>query len=222
MDQIKSAIEQLKITSAPETIAKFGKYMELILEWNSKINLTAIKDEKDFISKHFIDSILCANFDEVTKASSVIDVGTGAGFPGIPLALIFPEKSFLLIDSTGKKIKVVGEIAKSLEIGNVKVLHARAEELSRKPDFSGKFDLCVSRAVANLSVLCGYCLPFVSEGGCFIAYKGPCPDEEIRVAKQAIRRLGGLLPEVRKVNMEGFGLDHSFIVINKKVSRETF
>ena len=197
------------------TISKFSKYMELVLSWNEKVNLTSITDESDFIEKHFIDSILCANFEELRIAGKVIDVGTGAGFPGAPLALAFPKKQFLLIDSTGKKIRILDEIIKAIDISNVTTLHARAEELARKGEYKEKFDLCVSRAVADLAALSGYCLPFVKAGGSFIAYKGPDVNGELRKAGKAIKNFGGELAVVRKVSIEGCGLDHSFVVIKK-------
>jgi len=224
MKQLENAFEQLNITTRAETVSKFERYMKLVLAWNEKVNLTAIKDENDFIKKHFIDSILCAGFSELINAETVIDVGTGAGFPGVPLALIFPQKQFLLIDSTGKKIKILGEITAALEIPNVTLIHARAEELSRKEEYREKFDLCVSRAVANLAVLSEYCLPFVSAGGSFISYKGPDTDKEVKEAKRKIKALGGDIADIRKVELLGFDLDHSFIIVkkNRNVSRETF
>ena len=193
----------------------FKKYMDRVLTWNEKVNLTSITKEDDFIKKHFIDSVLCAGFDEVKNAVEVIDVGTGAGFPGVPLALIFPEKSFLLIDSTGKKIRILSEITDRLGLSNVKLLHVRAEELALKAEYREKFDLCVSRAVANLTILSKYCMPFVSEGGFFISYKGPDVGREVKNAEKTIRELGGELPDVRKVRVDGFDLDHSFVVIKK-------
>ena len=217
--QLENAFEKLNIKAGGETISKFEKYMKMVLEWNEKVNLTAITDEEEFIKKHFIDSILCADFDELKNAETIIDVGTGAGFPGVPLALIFPEKKFLLIDSLAKRVKIVDEIAKALEISNVALLHTRAEDLAHKKEYREKFDICVSRAVARLSILVEYCLPFVMTSGNFIAYKGPEVDEELKAAYNAIRILGGGATDIRKVPLEGFDLDHNMVVIGKK--RET-
>ena len=217
MKQLSSAFEKLNIPVSSETLSKFEKYMRLVLAWNEKVNLTAITEEDEFIQKHFIDSILCANFDEVKSADTVIDVGTGAGFPGVPLALVFPEKHFLLIDSTGKKIRILREILDALDVSRVTVLHARAEELARKEEYREKFDLCVSRAVANMTVLSGYCLPFVKPGGSFIAYKGPEVTKELAQAQPEIKRLGGKVKDIRKAALEGFGFDHSLVVIEKGV-----
>jgi 16S rRNA (guanine527-N7)-methyltransferase len=216
MKQLENAFEQLNISVSNKTVLKFEKYMKLILEWNQKVNLTAITEESDFINKHFIDSILCADFAELKNAKTIIDVGTGAGFPGVPLALVFPEKQFLLIDSVGKKLKVLKEILNNLEISNVELLHTRAEDLAHKEEYREKFDLCVSRAVANLAALTEYCLPFISIGGTFISYKGPGVSEELKESASAIKLLGGDAGEIRKINLEGFGLDHNMIVIKKK------
>ena len=216
MQQLCKAFEQLNITVNNETFTKFEKYMQLVLRWNEKVNLTAITNEDDFIKKHFIDSILCAGFDEFKNAETVIDVGTGAGFPGVPLALMFPVKQFLLIDSVGKKIKILGEILVELEISNVTLLHCRAEELAHKSEYRENFDICVSRAVANLAALSEYCLPFVRLGGNFIAYKGSDAAEELAGAEGAIKILGGGIAEIKKAELENFNFDHNFVIIKKK------
>jgi len=215
LKQLEIAFEQLNIETDVETIAKFEKYMKLVLDWNNKINLTAITDEADFIKKHFIDSVLCVDFEQVKKAGTFIDVGTGAGFPGVPLALIFPDKQFLLMDSVGKKIKVVSEMLEELGILNVKTVHARAEDLAHKKEYREKFDICVSRAVANLATLSEYCLPFVNMGGAFISYKGSDIDDELKNANNAIEKLGGQIVDVRKVTLSNFELDHNIITITK-------
>jgi 16S rRNA (guanine527-N7)-methyltransferase len=153
-------------------IETFRAYMELVLRWNEKVNLTAITDREQFIVRHFADSVLCADWPETTAARMVIDVGTGAGFPGVPLAIVLPEQSFTLIDSLGKRMRILEEIVARLGLRNVRLLCGRAEDLARDASLRGAFDLCVSRAVARLPVLAEYCLPFVTVGGCFFAYKG--------------------------------------------------
>ena len=216
MKQLGKAFEQLQITTTDKTVNKFQKYMELVLEWNEKVNLTAITDEDEFIKKHFVDSILCADFDELKNANTIIDVGTGAGFPGVPLALIFPDKQFLLIDSLNKRMKILDEMIKELGVSNVNVLHTRAEDLAHKKEYREKFDVCVSRAVANLAVLSEYCLPFVNIDGFFISYKGPNVEDEIDGAQRAIKLLGGMVADIRNNPINNLDLDHTMIIIQKK------
>lgn len=215
MEQLKKALAQLNIHVDEKMLHQFNNYMEQILSWNEKVNLTAIKDPDEFIKKHYVDSVLCANYDEIAGAKTVIDVGTGAGFPGIPLALIFPEKHFLLIDSLDKRIKIIKEICQAIEIRNVEAVHGRAEELAFQQKYRQQFDLCVSRAVAKLPVLAEYCLPFVKIGGFFLSYKGPDTEDERFQAKKALKALGGELIEERKANLEGFDLNHTLLVMKK-------
>ena len=191
-------------------------YMEEILRLNESVNLTAITDRREFIQKHYADSLLCAELDEFRSAGTVIDVGTGGGFPGVPLAIAFPEKQFTLIDSLNKRIKIVNELCEKLGIANVTAIHGRAEELARKKELRETFDLCVSRAVANMSTLAEYCLPFVKTGGSFIAYKGPDCDDEVRQAQRAIELLGGRLTGDVRPGGEDMPFDHRLIIIQKE------
>ena len=153
MEDLKRIIEENGIEVTDKMMGRFISYMEEILEWNEKVNLTAITDRKEFVQKHFIDSVLIAGREEIKNANYVIDVGTGAGFPGIPLAIIFPDTKFVLMDSLNKRLKIINEICEKLAISNVDVFHGRAEELGQKKEFREYFDLCVSRAVANLATL---------------------------------------------------------------------
>ena len=179
MDKIRKALDELGIKYNDEMIGKFSIYMDGVLEWNEKINLTAITDRDEFIEKHFIDSVLAAGASEVLNAENVIDVGTGAGFPGIPLAIIFPDKEFVLMDSLNKRLKVINDLCRRADINNVTTVHCRAEELAKNREHREKYDLCISRAVANMSTLSEYCLPFIKPGGYFLAYKGPVPASTI-------------------------------------------
>ena len=171
MKQLTDALESMGLKYDDDMIRKFRRYMELILEWNGKVNLTSITEPEDFIKKHFIDSAAIGGFSQMKDAKTVIDVGTGAGFPGVPLAILFPEKKFLLMDSLNKRIRIIEEIAQEIGLRNAAFCHGRAEELAQKREYREQYDLCVSRAVANLAVLSEYCLPFVRVGGWFAAYK---------------------------------------------------
>ena len=192
--------------------------MESVLEKNKHINLTAITDRDEFIRKHYVDSLLCASSAEFRNANSVIDVGTGGGFPGIPLAIAFPEKEFVLIDSLNKRIRIINELCENYGIDNVTALHGRAEELGRNSNFRESFDICVSRAVANMSTLSEYCLPFVKIGGTFIAYKGPECSEELNNASNAIRMLGGEVMRIENPQFDELPFEHTLIYINKAES----
>ena len=201
------------IPEAGSKAEKLREYMTLVLERNRQVNLTAITDPAEFMEKHYADSLSCSCLDEFEAAESVIDVGTGGGFPGVPLAICFPEKEFTLIDSLNKRILIIREFCEALEITNVTALHGRAEDLARREDLRERFDLCVSRAVANLRTLSELCLPFVRPGGSFIAYKGPDCEEETREAARAIRLTGG--GEAAILDAEADGSGHRFVLIPK-------
>ena len=216
MNNFREIFRKLDISFSPDKEDKLVGYMEEILERNQFINLTAITERDEFIKKHYIDSLLCVGYKEFQEAKTIIDVGTGGGFPGIPLAIAFPEKKFILIDSLNKRIKIINELCEKLGIDNVKAVHGRAEELARKKDMRDTFDLCVSRAVANMSTLCEYCLPFVKKGGAFIAYKGPDCGEEVKAATKAIKVLGGVLDREEKPQFDELPFEHKLLFIHKK------
>ena len=184
----------------PEIVAglqeKYGKqkvstllaYLDLVLVRNEHINLTAVRDRNESLIKHVLDSLAITDLPEYKEAETIIDVGTGAGFPGALLAIVDPEKEFTLLDSTLKRLRVIDEFAQTLNISNLRTVHARAEEISKKPEYCEAFDICVSRAVANLEKLSGWCLPFVRKGGSFIAYKGENYEEELTQAAKVLRK----------------------------------
>ncbi|MEL7657253.1 MAG: 16S rRNA (guanine(527)-N(7))-methyltransferase RsmG [Bacillota bacterium] len=215
MKRLTEALADLNIEYNDEIILKFQRYMELILEWNEKVNLTSITEKEEFIKKHYIDSIAISEYLQMKEAKKIIDVGTGAGFPGIPLAIIYPEKEFLLMDSLNKRIKIIDEIAKEIGIINVTLCHGRAEDIAQKKEYREQFDLCVSRAVANLAVLSEYCLPFVKVGGWFAAYKTGAAEEELKQSLRAIELLGGHLEENLPLDIKGYDLDHRILFIKK-------
>lgn len=215
MEELMKVFDIPGVDSSDEKLRQLSGYMEGILDFNESINLTAITDRKEFIAKHYIDSLMCAAMDEINDADTVIDVGTGGGFPGVPLAIAFPEKKFTLIDSLNKRIKIVNQLCDELEIKNVRAIHGRAEELARKKDMREQFDICVSRAVANMATLSEYCLPFVKVGGSFIAYKGPDCESEVKEASNAIEKLGGCLLRIESPEADGVAFDHRLIVVKK-------
>ena len=206
-------LNSIGVQASAEQIELMTRYMEMILDRNQHINLTAIKDPDEFLLRHYVDSAAVMNIPEYQEASSVLDLGTGAGFPGVPLAILSPDKEFVLLDSLRKRLNVIEEFCGELGIHNVKVLHARAEDAGRDKKIREKMDLCVSRAVADLSVLSEYCLPVVRKGGAFIAYKGSDVESEAREAQKAIRVLGGKLDRIEKISVQG--MEHSLLVIHK-------
>jgi len=215
MKQLLDALEDMGLSYDESTLLKFRRYMELILEWNEKVNLTSITDTNGFVKKHFVDSIAICVTSQMVNSSKIIDVGTGAGFPGIPLAILYPDKKFLLMDSLNKRIKIIEELSREIGLRNVTFLHGRAEELARNKDFREQFDLCVSRAVANLAVLSEYCLPFVTVDGWFAAYKTGTIEEELQASMHAIKLLGGRLDENKQLTIKGYDLDHRILMIKK-------
>lgn len=218
MKQLIAAFAGLGISYDETMLEQFRLYMEGILKWNESINITSIKEKEEFIQRHYIDSLLCAPSKEFRKAKRVIDVGTGGGFPGVPLALIAPDKEFLLMDSLNKRIKVIQELCAELGIKNVTAVHDRAEDLAQKKEHREAYDLCLSRAVANLSTLSEYCLPFLKRGGYFLSYKSLDIEKEIKQAKKAIHILGGNIDREEIADLDGFDLQHKIIFI-KKIKR---
>ena len=211
-----SIIENLQKKYGEETASKLLSYLDLVLERNQHINLTAVRDRDEAIVKHVLDSLAAVDLPEYKEAERVLDVGTGAGFPGALLAIVSPEKEFTLLDSTLKRLRVIDEFAEALNISNLNTVHARAEEINRKPEYSAAFDICVSRAVANLDTLSKWCLPFVRKGGSFIAYKGENYNEELEGASKTLRKLGGKLDRIEAYPSEPEDISgHVLMIISK-------
>lgn len=215
MEALKKALELMGGPSDEVTVNKYQQYMEGVLDWNEKVNLTNITDPEEFVIKHFIDSIICIDYPEFEEAGKIIDVGTGGGFPGVPLAIAAPDKEFILMDSLNKRLKIIDELCGQIGIGNVTTVHARAEELAKNKAHREQYDLCVSRAVANMATLAEYCLPFIKIGGCLMAYKGPDAEREVEEARKALYLLGGQVEEIREGNLKEFGIDHKVVIIKK-------
>jgi 16S rRNA (guanine527-N7)-methyltransferase len=212
---MKRASDDVNMQFNEEKYNKFIKYMKLVIEWNEKINLTAITNEEDFIKKHFIDCIKVFKSDEIRLAKSIIDVGTGAGFPGIPIAIMDESKNICLLDSLNKRVNFLNLVISELKLSNVYAVHSRAEDGARKPELRENFDVAVSRAVANMAVLSEFCLPFVRVSGSFVALKGPAIEEELVNSNNAISVLGGKLKDVIELDIEDTELKHNLVIVNK-------
>lgn len=208
--------EQLQVKLGKQKASTLLAYLDLVLARNEHINLTAVRDRNEALVKHVLDSLAIVDLPEYKEAQTIIDVGTGAGFPGALLAIVSPEKDFTLLDSTLKRLRVIDEFAQTLNINNLKTVHARAEEISRKPEYNEAFDICVSRAVANLEKLSGWCLPFVRKGGSFIAYKGENYEEELQQAAKVLKKNKARLSYVESYkDMPEEISGHVLIVIKK-------
>ncbi|MCR4943122.1 MAG: 16S rRNA (guanine(527)-N(7))-methyltransferase RsmG [Clostridium sp.] len=215
-DIMQKASNDVGMNFNEEKYNKFIKYMRLVQEWNEKINLTAILEDEEFIKKHFIDCIKIFKCDEAKEAKTLIDVGTGAGFPGIPIAIMRDDLDITLLDSLNKRINFLNLVVKELGLKNVTTIHSRAEDGARKPELRENFDVATSRAVANMTVLSEFCLPYVKVGGSFIALKGPAIEEELKDSSNALGVLGGKLNRVVEVTIEDTDLKHNIVVVNKK------
>lgn len=219
MKRLIEKAAELDIELSSRQINQFEVYYEMLIETNKVMNLTAITELDEVITKHFLDSLALAkvyldicNPDNNLK---VLDLGTGAGFPGIPLKIAFPYLQVTLMDSLNKRVKFLQSVIDKLELCDINGVHGRAEEAARNAAYRESFDLCVSRAVANLSTLSEYCLPFVKVGGKFISYKSADIEEELDSAKKAINVLGGKLTTVKKLTLPDSDIERSFVLIDK-------
>lgn len=223
MEQLRKSAIQLGIELSDEQINKFQKYYEMLIETNKVMNLTAITGKEEVILKHFVDSIsivkvlpdMIKYIDSDNISIKILDLGTGAGFPGIPLKIVFPAIDIVLLDSLNKRINFLNSVIDELKLSGINAIHGRAEEMARNKEYREKFDLCVSRAVANLSTLSEYCLPFIKVNGKFISYKASEIEEEVDNAGNALKILGGNLTTVKKITLPESDIERSFVIIDK-------
>ena len=212
---LRQGIEDFGIEASDKMLADFQKYKEILVEWNQKMNLTGIEDEKEVFIKHFLDSVSAVTKGYIKNGMSLIDVGTGAGFPGLPIAIMNPNVEVTLLDSLNKRINYLNIVVRELGLKNVTTIHSRAEDGARKQELREKFDVATSRAVANMAVLSEFCMPYVRKGGYFVALKGPSIDEELKNAGNAIKTLGGELKGIIEVSIEETDLKHNIVEVEK-------
>lgn len=212
---LEQKVKELSLILDLKQQQQFDRYYRILVEWNEFMNLTGITEYEEVIEKHFIDSLSIIKAVNIDNVEAVIDIGTGAGFPGIPLKIAFPHLKVTLLDSLNKRIKFLNEVIQQLELENIVSIHGRAEDYAKQKEYREQYDLCVSRAVANLSTLSEYCLPYVKVNGLFVSYKSGDIEEELNNSKNAVRILGGEIKDVIKFQLPGTNIGRSFVKIEK-------
>lgn len=215
LGKLKEGLEKLGTGISTGQLKQFDRYISLLIEWNQKMNLTAIIKPEEIIVEHFLDSLSLINIGDMKDVSTLIDVGTGAGFPGVPLKIMMPHIRVVLLDSLRKRTEYLRNLKVELGLDNMEIYHSRAEDSGAKSDMRGQFDIAVSRAVAPLNVLSELCLPFVKDGGVFVAYKGPAAQDELSAARDAIKILGGGIAKINRVDVPYSPKEHNLIIIQK-------
>ena len=214
MDTLIKCLSELNIEISENQIELFDRYYELLIYWNNKFNLTSITNKEDVLVKHFADSVALLKYVDISE-STLLDVGSGAGFPGIPLRIMCDSCKVILLDSLNKRIGFLNEVIKDLGLSGISAVHGRAEDLARDLSYRERFDFVTSRAVANLSILSEYCLPFVRIGGHFISYKSGDVDIEMNDSSNAFSILGGRLENDYRFSIPGTEYERSFICVEK-------
>ena len=212
---LENGCQELGIQLNGQQKEQFIKFYEYLIEKNKVMNLTGITDFEEVLTKHFLDSLSCVKTIDMTKVKTMIDIGTGAGLPGIPLKIIYPELHVTLLDSLNKRVKFLNAVIENLGLTGITAIHGRAEDIAKQKEYREGFDLVVSRAVANLSSLSEYCLPFVKTGGMFVPYKSGSVDTELSEASRAIKVLGGEYRDTVRFELPGTDIDRTLVVIEK-------
>lgn len=210
---MKSNLKELNIELSQKQLEQFYNYMNILLKWNKVMNLTNIIEPTEIIQKHFVDSLTIIKY--INNSNKIIDVGTGAGFPGIPIKIALPEVKVVLLDSLNKRVKFLNEVIEKLQLENIETIHGRAEEVAQNKIYREKYDIAVARAVAPLNILSEYLLPFVNIGGCAICMKGSKGKEEAKDAEKAIRMLGGKTLKIEEFCLPKTEMERTIIKIEK-------
>ena len=213
---LEEKLKELNITLTAKQEEQFNTFYQLLVEWNKVMNLTGITEYEEVVEKHFVDSLSIIKAVDIQQVTKVIDVGTGAGFPGIPLKIAFPHLDITLLDSLNKRIRFLDEVIEKTSLDGIRTIHGRAEDFAKQKEHREGYDLCVSRAVANLSTLSEYCLPYIRVGGIFSSYKSGSIEEEIESSKHAVMLLGGSIENIVKFQLPGTDISRSFVVIKKE------